>query len=183
MTVKAKVKKSVNAKKGDKQNSLIFELEKGNQSHRQAMRSAGYSERSIDSGVPMKAEPVQKALNSIYTNTRELTSLTRQDVITGILHAIQLADSLEDPATMIRGYNELSRMHGFHAPERKEVMMSGKAEVSHNHTVDVAGLPTSKLLELARIKNSVDISDADYAEIETVPLTHDSRDVSTDGMD
>lgn len=134
----------------------------------------------------MKADPVQKALNSIHANTRELTSLTREDVISGILHAIQIADSLEDPATMIRGYNELSRMHGFHAPERKEVMMSGKAEVSHSHTVDVAGLPTSKLMELARIKNSVDITEADYAEVEaaqTVSLTHDSQEVSADGMD
>jgi hypothetical protein len=162
LNVKGKVKQQ--NRTTDKQKSLILALEQGNLSDRQAMRAAGYKERSIDSGVPIKANPVQKALASIHENTRQLTSLTREDVITGILHAIQLADSLEDPATMIRGYNELSRMHGFHAPERKEVMMSGRAEVSHSMTVDMAGLPTSKLLELASIKNSVDITDADFSE-------------------
>ena len=142
-----------------KQQSLIAELEKG-EIPAKAVQNAGYSKTNIHQALQSKA--VQKALASIEANTRDLTSLTREDVIEGLLSAIQMAESLDDPATMIRGWNEIARLHGFHAAEKKEISMKGEVTHDHSGQVQLEQMPTSKLLELSSKDGPIDIGPEDY---------------------
>lgn len=142
-----------------KQQSLIAELEKGEIPSR-AVQNAGYSKSNIHNALQSKA--VQKALASIEANTRDLTSLTREDVIEGLLSAIQMAESLDDPATMIRGWNEIARLHGFHAAEKKEISMKGEVTHDHSGQVQLEQMPTSELLKLSSKDSPIDIGPEDY---------------------
>lgn len=142
-----------------KQQSLIEELEKG-EATTTAIRNAGY--KSQNKKQTMTSPVIQKALENIHKNTRQLTSIERADVLEGVLSAIQLAESLDDPATMIRGWNEIARLHGYHAAEKRELSVSG--QVSHDHSGDLRleQMSTKQLLELSNKENAIDITPEDY---------------------
>ena len=50
--------------------------------------------------------------------------MERQDVIAGLLEAVQLAKERQEPAAMIRGWAELARLMGFYQPQRHQVEVS-----------------------------------------------------------
>lgn len=151
--------KAIKQKGTKKQQSLIEALEEG-KPPAEAFKLAGYAGNNQTN--VMSHPIVQKALEAIEGNTQQLTSLTREDVIEGMLSAILMAEALEDPPTMIKGWSEIAKLHGYYAAEKKEVSYTG--EISHDHSgqVDLAQLPTSKLLEMSSKSDAIDISPDDY---------------------
>ena len=69
--------------------------------------------------------------------------IERQDVITGLLEAIEQARAQANPASMIAGLREIGRMLGFYEPQRHAVEVSAAADAEMGR---LAGLSDAELV-------------------------------------
>lgn len=93
----------------------------------EAARRAGYSEKTAGA---IAAENLQKpvileAIRGARAQNAARLDLTRRDVLSGVLAAIEMAKAKADPATMLAGYRDLARMCGFNEPEAVRVAVAG----------------------------------------------------------
>jgi phage terminase small subunit len=71
---------------------------------------------------------VQQALQVRRTEIEKEFSISRSDVLKGIVSAIGDAKLLGDPTAQIGGWREIGRMLGYYEPERHVVQLSDKRE-------------------------------------------------------
>lgn len=85
----------------------------------EAARLAGYSERSARQigQETLRIPAVQVALAARQADYAAEFQITKNDVIAGVLSAINMARSQENPAAMVAGCTTLCRMLGFFNPE------------------------------------------------------------------
>lgn len=88
---------------------------------------------------------VQKALQARQAADSARLSLKREDVLVGLLEAVDDARQQQHPMAMISGLRELARMLGFYAPEVKRVEMTTDRHNTHNH---MAAMTDGELLAL-----------------------------------
>lgn len=95
----------------------------------EAARRAGYSERTARAiACEILTKPdVQEAIRAVKAENAARLDLTRQDVLAGILEAIEMARVMADPTAMLAGYRDLARMCGFNEPEVHRVEASASA--------------------------------------------------------
>jgi hypothetical protein len=112
-------------------------------STKQAMRDAGYAPTNVD--IEKRSAEVQAYINDARQGLVDATTLTRLDVIQGILDAIADAKLMAEPATMIAGYAQLAKIMGFYQPEVKklDITING-ARVRHK----METMTDEELLEL-----------------------------------
>lgn len=115
----------------ERQEKLVDNLMKG-MSETAAIQAAGYN---TNSNSAARTEIVQKTLAEARQNIRDTTTLTRLDIIEGILDAIQMARVQSEPATMIAGYDKLAKIIGAYEP------------TVHKVTVDENGLRVLRKME------------------------------------
>lgn len=104
----------------------LTELEKGfadakllGETTSAAMKQAGYAKASFD--PEKRSEEVRQYLAEARKGIVDATTLTRLDVIQGILDAIEFAKQMAEPATMIAGYEKLAKIMGYLQPEVKKL--------------------------------------------------------------
>ena len=93
-----------------------------------------------------RTKEVQEALADARAGISQASTLTRMDVIEGVLEAIQLARLTAEPAVMIQGYDKLAKIMGYYAPEVKKVEMTMTQE---RHINKMEGLSDTELMALA----------------------------------
>lgn len=91
-----------------------------------AARKAGYS---VKTAYAIGAENLRKpqikaAIHSRQTATALELGVTRQQVVSDLLEAIQTARAQGNPAAMISGAREIGKLMGFYSPELVEIHMS-----------------------------------------------------------
>ena len=64
---------------------------------------------------------VQAALQARQSADAARPSIRREDVLAGLLEAVNLAREQRNPAGMVAGLRELSKLLGFRAPDRLKV--------------------------------------------------------------
>lgn len=96
----------------------------------EAARVAGYSERTARVIGPenLQKPAVIAALAARQAEYAAELQITKEDVMAGILSAINLARRQENPAAMIQGCNALARICGFFEPERRGIEVSVDAQ-------------------------------------------------------
>lgn len=67
---------------------------------------------------------VQEALQARQVADAARLSMKREDVLAGLLEAVNQAREQKNPMAMISGLRELGKMMGFYAPEVKQVEVS-----------------------------------------------------------
>jgi len=72
---------------------------------------------------------VQEALQARQRVDAARLALQREDVLAGLLEAIEQARGQRNPMAMISGLREIGKMLGFYAPEVKRVEVSADGEV------------------------------------------------------
>ena len=68
---------------------------------------------------------VQKALQARQSADATRLSTQREDVIQGLLEAVDSARAKQEPMALIRAWAEIGRMMGFYAPEVRKVQARG----------------------------------------------------------
>lgn len=115
----------------------------------QAAAGAGYKNPAKDANRMAKLPWAQQPLTAIRNTKKAEMKMTREKVQRGILDAIELAKiggvNGPDPSSMIRGYAEINRMCGYHAPEKREVILSSAQKRIQGNFEDMSD---EKLLEL-----------------------------------
>ena len=87
---------------------------------------AGYSPRTsrqIAHKLLTKAD-VANAVRQGEAQLAAKAQLAREEVLRGLLAAIDMARVQGDPAAMIAGWREIAKMCGYYAPERKQINLS-----------------------------------------------------------
>ncbi len=85
----------------------------------QAARDAGFS-----TSVPAGSRAVQSVLDEARAALASATNIRKQDVVNGVLEAIDRARAGGEPATEIKGWTEIAKMLGYYAPEVKKIQLS-----------------------------------------------------------
>jgi phage terminase small subunit len=95
----------------------------------EAARRAGYSEKTAGAIATenLQKPAIRQAIAALRSDNAARLDLTRQDVLAGILEAIEMARVMADPAAMLAGYRDLARMCGFNEPEVHRVEASPSA--------------------------------------------------------
>lgn len=114
----------------------------------EAARRAGYSEKTARVIGP---ENLQKPAVIAALATRQAAYaaellITKDDVIAGVLAAINMARKQENPAAMIQGCNALAKMLGFLSPEISSAGEGANAETMRGR---MAALSDAELMIVA----------------------------------
>lgn len=96
----------------------------------EAARLAGYSPKTARVIGPecLSKPAVKTALAARQRVFREELRVTKDDVIAGLLSAIQLAREQHNPAAMIGGLVQIAKMCGLYEPQVSRVEISGEAK-------------------------------------------------------
>lgn len=111
---------------------------------RQAAKAAGYTDPASEFARVEANPAVQLAIAEIQAETRELYSVTREKVVRMAFEAWEMAKLTTDPNAMVRVIQELNRMHGHYAPEKKELVLNAK---SRKILADLGTMSEQELLE------------------------------------
>lgn len=92
----------------------------------EAARKAGYSSHTarVIGQENLLKPAVKDALASRQQLFRAELDLTKQDVIKGILVAVQMGREQQNPAVMIQGFVQIAKLLGFFAPEAVRLSMT-----------------------------------------------------------
>ena len=85
---------------------------------------------------------LQNALRARQAADATRLSLQREDVLKGLLAAVEQARTQGDPAAMIRGWSEIGKLMGYYAPETKKVdlTVAGQGEIERLSSLSDAEL-------------------------------------------
>lgn len=95
---------------------------------------------------------VQSALAVQQTILAEQVQISRQDVVQGILDAINRAKLQAEPATEIAGWKEIGKILGHYAPETKKVVFTDDQD---KVVRKLESMSTQELLEMVQRKRAI----------------------------
>lgn len=129
-------------------------------SERDAHKRAGY--KPSESGLTkLKKNPwIQEQLQNMVEHVVQRGRVTRNKVEGIVLEAVDIARMKAEPGDMIRGASELNKMHGYYAPEKKEISLEGHIEVQQ-----IEALSDTELLEL--LGDEPDAIEAEFERIDS----------------
>lgn len=95
----------------------------------EAARLAGYAEKSakVIACRLTKDNRIAARIASRRAENATKFAITRDEVIAGILSAIEMAREHQNPAAMISGLVQVAKLCGFYAPEVSKIELSGSA--------------------------------------------------------
>lgn len=113
----------------------------------EAARLAGYSAKTARVIGPenLTKPAVKAALVARQRVFREELKLTKDDVVSGLLSAIKLAQEQQNPSAMISGLAQIAKLCGFYEPEVSRIEFSGEAE---RLKLKFATMPDDELLAM-----------------------------------
>jgi len=96
----------------------------------QAAIRAGYAPASAYSAAHrlLKKDEIRAAVAERQALVAEELEVTRQEVMRGLLDAVEIARLQADPAALVKAWSELARMCGYYAPVKQQVDVSVSAK-------------------------------------------------------
>jgi phage terminase small subunit len=119
----------------------------------EAARLAGYSARSARVIGPetLSNPAVKEALAARQRAFQQELGVAKQDVVNGLLSAIQMGREQQNPAVMIQGCVQLARLLGFYEPEHVSLTLNANSE---RLMAKYAAMSDDELLAIAAGKRS-----------------------------
>lgn len=120
----------------------------------EAARQAGYSEKTarVIAQENLLKPAVAAAIEAKQAEYRAELQIAKEDVIAGILKAIDMAREQQNPAVMIQGCTAIARMLGFFEPETIKAVLSDGAE---SYKARLAVMSDAELLSLVNRRQSL----------------------------
>lgn len=116
---------------------------------RTAAAEAGYADPERNSHKIENLPAVQGAIERERANYRLVSGITRQDVLDGMMEAINQGKLLADPQAQIAGWREIAKIHGYYAPEVKKIELTGNQQ---RKVSQLENLTDQELLEMAALE-------------------------------
>lgn len=125
-------------------------------------QAAAYSGFSYDQAKRiLNSREGEEAIAEARAVMEKQYAMSKDRAVRGIMDAVDRAKMLGEPGTEIKGWVELSKMHGYYEPTRHQI------EVSHDRETlqrQIKEMSKEQLLELATAKDPV-IIDGEYTEV------------------
>lgn len=125
-----------------------------------------YSDASEYSGLTrgtisdLMAKPeVKEYVTQLQRQQEKRLNVSRDRVIEGILEAISDARMLGEPASQIRGWEQIAKMQGYYAPERRVLELP---EGAQEFVEAMQSLDSSEVARLAGQNNLIELTVDDY---------------------
>ena len=130
-------------------------------SRKEASEYSGLAPNSISS-LFQKPE-VKKYIAQIQRQEEKKFKISREQVLEGFMEAINDAKLLSEPATQIRGWEQIAKMEGFYAPERRVLELP---EDAREMIQTLQNLDTHELARLAGMDNLIELQEDDFHRVE-----------------
>lgn len=127
--------------------------------YREAGEYSGLTQGTV-SNLMQKPKVKEYVAQIQRTQARKL-NVSRERVMEGILDAISDAKMLGEPASQIRGWEQIAKMQGYYAPERRVLELPEEAQEFINA---MQSLDSSEVARLAGQNDLIELSADDYAE-------------------
>jgi len=128
--------------------------------HKEAAEHTGLSCSAIRS--LMSQPKVKQYVAEIQEEHAQKLNVSREQVIEGMLQAIQDARMLGEPASQIRGWEQIAKMQGYYAPERRVLELPDDAR----EFIDaMQSLDTAEVARIAGQNNLIELTDDDWQEV------------------
>lgn len=130
-------------------------------SRKDASEYSGLTPSSI-SNLLQKPE-IKKYISRIQRQEEKKFRISREQVLEGFMEAIGDAKMLSEPATQIRGWEQIAKMEGFYAPERRVLELP---EDAREMIQTLQNLDTQELAKLAGMDNLIELKEEDFHRVE-----------------
>jgi hypothetical protein len=105
-------------------------------------------------GVALALQPhIMQARELVRKQVRGNVAITKEDVVFGVRDAIDRAKIIAEPATEIRGWEVISKLLGYDAPQKIDINVRETISVVQQQ---MRSLPDDKLVELLGAGNVID---------------------------
>lgn len=130
--------------------------------HKEAADYSGLKPGTIST---LLAKPeVKKYMAQLQRQEEKKFKITREQVLEGMMEAINDAKLLSEPATQIRGWEQIAKMEGFFAPERREVDLP---EDTKEMIRSLQDLDSASLAKLAGQDTLIELDENDFCRVES----------------
>ena len=123
----------------------------------EAALAAGYSHGQSFAAAE-RSQLVQNALAERREELSSATQITRVGVLNGILEAIEMARLQGEPMIMLTGFQDISKMMGYNAPEVKKLEVSTSQGRLHHK---IQSLSDEDLMRMAEGEDIDDVIDGE----------------------
>lgn len=125
--------------------------------------AASYSGMTVNSvRTLMQKDEVRSYIADIQQAQSKRLSVSREQVMQGMLDAISHAKMLGEPATELRGWEAVAKMQGYNAPERH---IHELPKDTQRYLDAVKELRDEELYEITGKKSLIHLSEDDYARV------------------
>jgi len=128
---------------------------------KEAAAYAGLSPVSVSN--ILKDERVVAYIEKVRKQHAERFEVKRENVIEGVLDAIERAKMLGEPATEIRGWESIAKLQGLNAPER---VVHELPEDVRELTATIKSMNSADVMRLAGQKNIIELTEDDFEEVD-----------------
>lgn len=128
--------------------------------HKQAAEYSGLSANSI-SNLLNKPE-VKQYVARLQKQEEKKFKISREQVLEGFMEAISDAKMLSEPATQIRGWEQIAKMEGFYAPEKRVVDLP---EDTKELIQTLQHLDTDELAKIAGQDGLIELGEDDFRRV------------------
>lgn len=111
-----------------------------------SMAAAGMQPHDGTGNALTKHPGVQDLMKAEQRKNAYMLGLTREDVLKGMMEAVEDAKIMSDPMSQIAGWREIAKICGFYAPEVKKIEISGKGKALIDR---MATMTDEELLQMA----------------------------------
>jgi phage terminase small subunit len=110
---------------------------------------AGFSVKgaSVAGTRMLRNASVQRALQARQASDATRLSIQREDVLNGLLEAVNMAREQRNPMGMVRGCAELGKMLGYYAVETKRLEVNVEGQNRMNHLDRLSDAELLKIIE------------------------------------
>lgn len=129
-----------------------------------------YKEASDYSGLApgtisqlMQKPEIKEYVGRLQKQEEKKYKITREEVLAGFKEAIDDAKMLSEPATQIRGWEQIAKMEGFYAAEKREFDLP---EDTKEMIRSLQDLDTDALARLAGQDNLIELNESDFQRVE-----------------
>lgn len=111
----------------------------------------------------MQEPKVKEYIAQIQRQQAKKLNVSRERVMEGILEAIDDARMLGEPASQIRGWEQIAKMQGYYAPERH---VHELPEGAQDFIEAMQSLDSSEVARIAGQNNLIELTADDYSEVD-----------------
>lgn len=111
----------------------------------------------------LKDKRVRKYIAKLRSHQDKRLKIKREDVVGGVLDAIDRAKMLGEPSNEIKGWDLIAKLEGLHAPER---VIHELPEEARELVETLRSMDSAEIAKLANAGDIIELSQSDFQQVD-----------------